>query len=282
MLKTCARRLGALIVLAALGFASGPLAAGPEARLDLRYAMYWGGFHVADARLAYDPEPASYVSDLQIEAVGIAKMLTKYQGRATIEGQLGNGLGPLPERYRYRYTSRKGSRTADVTYDPATGAAIEAVSEKRGRPDSIDVPRELWRDVVDPLTAFLRIRKELASIGQGGLEEPSVQVFDGRRRYDVSAALLGREQVAVNGQRVPALRVELRLEPIAGFDDDDLRNSRAVDGPVRFQILLSDDERLIPLEVRTLNTAITLVFSLEKDCSGPTGCRLAMAGVAGR
>lgn len=278
MFKAFVRRVGAGMACALLGLAAGSAAASPDTGFDLRYAMHWGGFHVADVRLAYDPEPGAYRSDFQIEAVGLAKIMTRYKGRAESAGQRNGGLALEPESYHYGYSSRKSSRRADVTFDPQTNAAIDVVSEKRGQPDTVDVPRELWLDVIDPLTAFLRIRTDLAAARDDGALTPvHAQIFDGRRRYDLQALPLGREQFTLNGRRVPALRVQLTLDPIAGFDPDDFVTKKSGEDVIRMEALLSDDERLIPLQVRTMNAPVALVFNLQRDCSGSTGCRLALA-----
>lgn len=280
MFKMSVRRIGALIALALLGFGSAPVAATPDLGFDLRYAMHWGGVHVADVTLAYDPEPGSYTSGFQIEAVGLAKLFTRYKGRAAISGLRNGGVELEPENYQYGYTTRKSTRQADVTFDPQTNSAVEVVSLKRGKPDSVDVPRELWVGVIDPLTAFLNIRTQLAAVQQGRFEPVRAQIFDGRRRYDVEVVPVAREQARLNGARVPALRVEMTLDPIAGFSDDDFVTKKPGEDAVRMEALLTDDERLIPLQVRTLNAPVALIFNLQKDCSGANGCRGAVASAS--
>jgi hypothetical protein len=40
------------------------------------------------------------------------------------------------------------------------------------------------------------------------------------------------------------------------------------------ELLLSDDERLLPLRLQTLDWLITATIELVEDCTNSTGCRL--------
>jgi len=263
-MSTVARLFGAVFALCLLVSAHGR-ANGPEA-FDLRYAMDLGGWHVADARLRYEGAPAAYRSRLSVETVGLADLIAGYRGLAWSEGQRSVADGLQPRAYGFSQSSHRASRTAKVTFDPETGSAIEAESTKRGKPDRIEVPPELWDGAIDPLTAFLRLRRALAEVRREG-EPLSARIFDGRRLYDARLMVLGREMIRIGEREIPALHAELRLEPIAGFDDGD-------DAAFRLETWLSVDGAFVPLRVRTLGTAITAVFRLEKRCSEQDRCRL--------
>ena len=103
----------------------------------------------------------------------------------------------------------------------------------------------------------------------------AAQIFDGRRRYDVEATWRGRERVSIAGRSWPALRLEARLVAVAGFEDDDLHYAAAGEDDLVLEVLLSDDKRLLPLRVKTLNAAITGLAQLLEDCSAEPGCQLA-------
>lgn len=257
------RLFGTLLAVCLLVPASG-WAKGQDS-FDLRYAMYLGGFHVADARLVYDADPKAYRSELRVETVGLAEALARYRGRAWNEGKRAGPDGLRPRTYGFAQSTRRASRTADVTFDPKTGSAIDATSTKRGKPDRIEVPPKLWPGAIDPLSAFLRLRQALAE-PRGEGETLSARVFDGRRLYDVELEVLGREESRIDGREVPVLRTELSIDPIAGFDDGD-------DEAFRMLALLSDDDALVPLQVRTLDTAIIATFLLEQECPKQGACR---------
>lgn len=247
-------RLVVIVALAVL--ASRAPGAAVDAPLDLRYALYWAGLHVGDVRLVHVVEPSTYTSEFSFETVGLAELLARYRSQARIHG-VRNGADALqPRRYSYRQSSKQVSRTARILFDPETGTALEAASTKRGRSQRIEVPEDLRTDVVDPLTAFFELRSNVAA-GDGRDGAPaSIQVFDGRRRFDVHAEVAGRGQTEVDGRDVPVLEVDLTIEPIAGFDEGDRE-------PWSVRVLLSDDDRLVPIEVRTLDATFTGVIRLR-------------------
>ena len=143
--------------------------AGPaEERLDLNYHMYFGGFHVAEVGFEQWRDGRAYEADLSIRTTGLADLIARYRGRAVASGIDDEARRAQPERYTYRYSSRKSRREVEVTYDPATGDAREVVSRKRGKDDPSDVPRDLWQGVIDPLSAILALREQIRAGRAGG------------------------------------------------------------------------------------------------------------------
>lgn len=262
------RRLCLPVLLLVLVPLRAGLGAEPDTeRLDLRYDMYFGGFHVADVGFERSRDGATYEADLEIRTAGLADLIARYRGRAIATGIDNGALEPRPERYTYRYTSRKSRRDVEVTYDPDRRHAREVISTKRGRADPTDVPRALWQEVIDPLSAILALRERIRAARAGGDRTFEAQVFDGRRRYDLSATMKG--SVEKNGQ--PAIRVDLRIKPLAGFDTDEMSADEIRRG-YRARALFSDDERLVPIDIRTIDTKAIVVFRLTRDCSAPDAC----------
>jgi hypothetical protein len=236
----------------------------------LRYTMYFGGFRVVDLRLQQEQDDTDYGAGLEIRTTGLADMIVRYRGKASVDGVLGQSLHP--ERYAFSYSSRKSRRVVEVEYDPETGDAEKVRSEKRGKRDKVDVPRELWNDVTDPLSAFLMLREHVAEWRDKGPSRFVAEVFDGRRRYMFDADVQGRTA----HRRSPAIAVTATIRPRAGFDTDEMSDRERREG-YRLRALFSDDERLLPLEVRTLNTSIIVTIQL----AGCTGQACASAGAEG-
>lgn len=249
------------LVLAIGGGRAGAVATEPA---SLRYSMHFGGIHVVDLRLEHDLDTTAYDAGLEIRTTGLADMVVRYQGEATVDG-LVREQGLRPERYGFRYKSRKSRRVVEVDYDPEAGDAISVRSKKRGKNDTTEVPRDRWTGVVDPLSAFLMLREHVRAERASAAPAPfKAEIFDGRRRYVFTAALNGR--VAASRGLPDALAVEATVEPIAGFDIDDMSERERREG-YRMRALFSADERALPLEVRTLNTRLTAVIRLI-GCSG--------------
>jgi hypothetical protein len=259
-----------LIVLALA--ASLGRAAGQES-LDLRYGLYWAGFQIATLKLQHEVASDGYDAKLVIETVGLLDKLVNYRARTLAEGELGPGGRLLPVNFSTEYSSRKKQRRALVTFDPASGDVLDVQISKRGKPDTSKVPEALQRDVVDPLTAFLRVRDQAAAARPG--VPFRTQVFDGRRRYDLEARLLGHELATVAGRDQAVIRLAMTLAFVAGSNPDDIEDVAVDDDRIELELLLSDDDRLLPLEMRLLNGVLSASVELLQDCSGAAGCQLA-------
>ena len=250
-----------------------PAPAAQDAPLSLRYGLYWAGFQIATLTLEHEVDATRYRSQLLVESVGLVEKLVHYRAKTVATGELGEGNRLLPVTYRSEYRSRKKDRRSIVRFDPASGDVVELDLSKRGKPVKSKVPEALRKNVVDPLTAFLRLRDHVAAAGEG--EAFAAQIFDGRRRYDLAAEVVGRDHAWVAGRERRVVRLALRLEFLAGSNVDDLEEVAAGDRRLEAELLLSDDQRLLPLRLSLLNTMIANSIELLEDCSGEAGCQLA-------
>lgn len=273
------RRIPAFLSQLLIAFLfAGALLAGAQARepvtepLDLRYDLYLGGITVAEFALRYAPDGEEWRSDLSARTVGLFDSLVGFRGEATSEGFKTNGT-VRPASYRYETSSKRVSRLERVRFDPATLTAVEVETQKRGVPNQTEVPKDLWRGVIDPLTALIQARQQLAEAEPRVGSRFTLPVFDGRRRYDMQVNVVGRDQMRrVAGFEGPALRLDLELQPLAGFDRDE-DDDRPDYAGLKIRLLLSDDERLVPLRVASRTTPITVALVLTQDCSrASAGC----------
>lgn len=259
--------------LVAFVLAAAPVRAEQDAPLNLRYGLYWAGFQIATLTLEHRIEGTRYRTRLLAESVGLVEKLVRYRAKTLATGQLGDGDSLVPVTYRSEYRSRKKDRQSIVRFDPASGDVVELEITKRGKPDDSKVPARLRKNVTDPLTAFLRLRDHVATAGES--EVFRAQIFDGRRRYNVAAEVVGHDRASVAGRQQPVVRLALTLEFLAGSNVDDLQEVAADGGQMKAELLLSDDQRLLPLRLRLLNGTFANSIELLQDCSGEAGCQLA-------
>ncbi len=244
-----------------------------DAPLDLRYGVYWAGLQIATLKLKHEVAPAGYSAKLMIETVGLTEQLVRYRALTQAAGEVDRDRSLLPVSFSSEYATRKKARRAVVTFDPASGDVVELAITKRGKPDRSKVPEELRKGVIDPLSAFLSIREHVAQMRPGvPFRAP---VFDGRRRYDLAARVVGEERATIAGREQPVLRVALTATFIAGADPDDLDEVTSDAGRIRLELLLSDDQRLLPLQLRLPDSLVPASIELLQDCSGEAGCQLA-------
>ncbi len=172
------------------------------------------------------------------------------RGEGTLEGRGrvvgGEGGEVAPALFQGRFEKPDREREVVIRYGE-DGAISSLRLTNNGERRRSSVPEDLRRDTVDTLTAFWRLRRWAV---EGAQEEPLVvPVFDGRRRYDLHARRLGRATAERNGREVDAVRIELRLVPRAGFDEDGRVFGSRVDPDKPWaEVLVSAEEDPVPLE----------------------------------
>jgi hypothetical protein len=115
------------------------------------------------------------------------------------------------------------------------------------------LPARFRRDVADPLAAFERIRAALRH------DRPfTVPVYDGARRFDIVGRILSRQGGVV--------RAALSLRPIAGFKGESSDDGDPENAPRPVALSLSDDDRMLLLELTVPVWHLPLVVRLDQVC----------------
>jgi hypothetical protein len=253
-----------------LALAAGQAAAGSDEPIELRYRFTWAGVPIAELGLRHVTNSTVYQTEFAVQTIGLADQLVRYRALSRATGRYGAPDGFTASRFRSASDSYKKSRRIMVRFDPDSGDVLELQLTRRGEPDRTKVPQALQKGVVDPLTAVLQMRHRLATTGH--LDGYTAAVFDGRRRFDAKARVTGRQRVEIAGRAWPVIELEVSLALIAGSNQDDLDDAESGANELRLQVLLSDDERLIPLQMSTLDSLFTGTAEIMPECLGPAGC----------
>jgi hypothetical protein len=261
--------LRALLGLLLLALTAAHAAAGADEPLEVRYRFSWAGVPVAELGLRHVIDGGVYQTEFAVQTIGLAKQLVRYRAMSRATGRYGAEDGYTASRFRSASTSYRKSRRILVRFDPHTGDVIELALTKRGEPDRSKVPEALQKGVIDPLTALVQLRHRLAA---GELERYRAAVFDGRRRFDLQAEVKGRNRIEIAGRTRPVIELEVRLALIAGANQDELEDAEAGDDQLRLKILVSDDERLIPLQLSTMDSLFTATAEIMPECLDAGGC----------
>src|ERR671919_1224482 len=248
----------------------GHAAAGSDAPIELRYRFTWAGVPIAELGLRHATNSTIYQTEVAIRTIGLADQLLGYRGSSHATGQYEEPDGFSASRFRSASTSYRKSRRILVRFDRETGDVIELELTRRGEPDRSKVPEALQKGVVDPLTAVLQMRHQLAR--SGNLDGYKAAVFDGRRRFDAEARVTGRHQAEIGERSRPVIEVEIGLAWIAGASAGELDEAEAGENRLRLKLLLSDDEKLIPLRLSTMDSLLTATAEIVPECLGPAGC----------
>jgi hypothetical protein len=253
-----------------LALTAAQAAAGADQPLELRYRFSWAGVPIAELALRHVINGGVYQTELGIASIGLADQLVHLRGVSRATGRYEAQDGFSAARFRSASSSYRKSRSILVGFDPRTGDVIELELTKRGEPDRSKVPATLQKGVIDPLTALVQLRHRLAV---GELEDYTAAVFDGRRRFDLTAQVVGRDTVEIAGRSQPVIELRVGLDLIAGANQDELDDAEAEDDQLRLKLLLSDDGRLIPLQLSTLDSLFTATAEIMPECLEPEGCR---------
>jgi hypothetical protein len=261
-----------LVGLLAYVLATGPATADFDEPVELRYRFTWAGLPFAELGLRHATNTTVYQTEIAIRTIGLADQVVGFRASSHATGLYEEPDGFSASRYRSASSTYRKSRRILVRFDRETGDVIELDLTRSGQPDRSKVPAALQKGVMDPLTAVLQMRHQLATAGD--LDGYRAAVFDGRRRFDAEAKVMGRHRAEIAGRTWPVVELEINLTWLAGANSDDIDKAEAGHNRLRLKLLLSDDERLIPLRLSTMDSLITATAEIVAECLAPAGCTL--------
>lgn len=197
--------------------------------MDLRYQMRFGGVQVGTARFTARVEEERVSLRLRTEIEGLMGLMASRSSDLRTE-LIDDGAVIRPVRFRGREKREDRVREAVLRYDAA--GAVETVElEQNGKERKSEVPVAARAGTTDMLTALWRVR---AGLLDGGKEGSRFAVFDGRKRFEVTARPRG------DGAATDTIEVE--IVPVSEGERDD------EDRPLR--IIATDLSReLVPRQV---------------------------------
>jgi hypothetical protein len=231
------------------------------------YAAYWAGVPAAEIRLRLRDGDAAYHNEIEINTKGLPHLFTHFRTTTSAEGRLAAGRPAEPSRYDAVYDLRqRRDRRISMRFIARGGAVIA----ERGPDDTSSKPplAEVFRsNIVDPLTAYERIRGALRAPQRTPDSPFVIPVYDGARRFDIVGRILPKADA-----REGARRVELTLRPIAGFKGETSEDGDPDTAPRKVDLLVTDDARAMPLSITVPVFFMPLVVQLERLCPTIENC----------
>jgi Protein of unknown function (DUF3108) len=185
-----------LVGFLAYVLATGPATADFDEPVELRYRFTWAGLPFAELGLRHATNTTVYQTEIAIRTIGLADQVVGFRASSHATGLYEEPDGFSASRYRSASSTYRKSRRILVRFDRETGDVIELDLTRSGQPDRSKVPAALQKGVMDPLTAVLQMRHQLATAGD--LDGYRAAVFDGRRRFDAEAKVMGRHRAQPN------------------------------------------------------------------------------------
>lgn len=218
------------LALAALSLCLMPgLAHAAAERYSFGYLVQFIGLFDLKMEGAIELTADRYVITMDLRTEGMADSLARYRMAARSEGTHASPVAALV--HESRVTARfVDPRTAKVRWDPSGIARAEMVPPPK-KEDRDPVQPDMTRGAVDPLSALLAAI--LHSTAADACSRP-IQVFDGRRRYDLLPKPGGTEEIeprvagAFAGE---ALHCVLYVDRIAGYSKKFDTATRGPDEP---------------------------------------------------
>lgn len=237
------------------------LAAAPAEAAAVRYEVYWGGFHAAEAHLDREDGPDGVHTRLGVQTMGLAEELSGLVLDVEAWAQA-SGSDLAPGRFLADSQGRTKGDRLTVEFAPAAPARIVS-DEHRGPPDDDPpppVPAELTAGTLDPLTALLDLGRRAAEAAENrGPARFVLPVYDGHRRYDAQVTVEGPGSATVRDRTLSGIAVEVRLDPVAGFKPKRVEFWKQA----RF-IALIDPASGLPLRITSQDTDIATVITAEE------------------
>jgi hypothetical protein len=215
--------LGAVLLGAVLTAVTAVMPGGvahAQGKLEARYSVTIAGIPVGRGVWIADIADDQYTTAASGRVTGIARALTSGEGFGAARGRVNSGR-LLPTSYAVTVTADEkadeirmafsGGGVKDLAVDPPTPF----------HPDRIPLTEAHRRGVLDPLTAGL-----IPVAGSGDVLTPeacrrTVQIFDGRQRYDLALSFKRMDQVkAEKGYQGPVVVCMVTYQPLAGHRPD--------------------------------------------------------------
>lgn len=174
--------LRAIFASALFGLGTAPGYAEVTEPVEMTYEVYFGGFHVLSARAALKRDTKNFTLSADAESTGILDFFFTWRGKTETAGQFAD-LSAVPIKHKNFGEWNGSTRTVEVTYDPS-GAVSDITVEPPTDPDEINaLPEDAEVGTVDPLSVIAQMSE---AITRGGACDGAFNVFDGKRRYDLS------------------------------------------------------------------------------------------------
>ena len=186
-------------------------------RLDARYSVSLGGVPIGKGAWVIEISENQYTAAASGAATGLLRVLSTGRGSGASRGYITGG-NLVPASFAASITTDK--KTEEIRMTLGSGEVKEFMITPEVQPDSerIPVTEAHRRGVSDPMTGSL--------VRVGGVGNPvspqacqrTIQIFDGRMRYNLQFAYKRMEQVkADKGYEGPAVVCSVTFVPLAGY-----------------------------------------------------------------
>jgi hypothetical protein len=214
--------------------------------------------------LFLDERDGTFHNRLDIETVGLARLLSGFRVRASSTGQT-DVEDVAPQVFDAVYDShKKRDKRINVHFvQQPDGSVAEEGPENTSKDPSIAA--EFRRDVIDPLTCITAVRRLVRERGIDRNRGFTLAVYDGKRRFDVEGSLTAIEKIRWGKGKVEAMSLRLLLRPVAGFEGESEDGYKPDAHTREMHVSVTNDTRAIPLQLSVPIAYVPAVISLDRN-----------------
>jgi hypothetical protein len=203
--------------LAALGLAVFLLVAGParaQGQFEGQYTLSMAGISIGKLEWRARIGSTDYSMTANGRTSGILSVLVNGEGNVSLKGTMRDGRSQSAT-WSSKVTSRDELSIVNMTFEAGKVRDLNVI-EPPPEADRVPITEAHKNSVIDPLSAFL-IPASSGDPLQPAACQRDLNIFDGRRRYDVSLTFRRLDKATPEkGYNGPALVCTARLSPIAG------------------------------------------------------------------
>lgn len=211
------------------------------------FTAFIGPFNASTAEFEYVIHAKDYAVNSKVRTNGTFDVLYPFQAEYATSGRIKKDLLETAT-YRYKSKTRFSKRSKEMIYN-ANGQPIYSISSKNGKEKKKTI--EISADNSNTTNLQTVLAALAKHYGEVHFCASKVQVFDGKKRYDVIFEDEGTENIEANEYSKfsgPAAKCSMYIDKL-GAEGDDMLWQLTSDRPIYFWIL-RDEETNAPFIAR--------------------------------
>lgn len=206
------------------------------------FTVFIGPFNASKTNFEYALSPAAYSVKSTVKTFGVFDTLYPFEANYATNGKIKN-QDLETQSYKYKSKSRFNRRSKELIYNDQ-GIPVYRLSSKNGREKKVDIAQNAHnQDTTDLQTVFAELARQY---NQVKFCDSRMEVFDGKRRFDVIFKDEGKEELKADKNfpfQGTAAKCSMYIDSL-GSKGDDLLWDVTSDAPIYFWILEDEQYKL--------------------------------------
>lgn len=206
------------------------------------FTVFIGPFNASETSFTYALNPGSYAVFSKVKTFGFFDTLYPFEARYSTTGRIKNNNLETTS-YQYQSQSRFTKRKKELIYNEQ-GVPVYRISSKNDKEKKVEItPDPQNKETTDLQTVFAELARQYNRLK---FCDSRMEVFDGKRRFDIIFKDEGKEELAAN-RFMPyggtAGKCSMYIDKLDS-DGDDLLWQITSDRPIYFWILEEETTKI--------------------------------------